>query len=167
MNLKFVVAIFAWLQSLPVSRYDTDEDYGARADRLWTVAEAVAESSRGNRRVAAFELVQANRESGFALDAQTCQCAPKRCDPVHGVPMAHSGWQLHRAPTQSVESWHAYCGTTRDAVLRAANRARAFLTWSGGDLSKAVVLMGGARASVEQRWVKVRVAEMLELEGRL
>src|SRR5512147_1315677 len=167
MNLKLALTIFNWLTSLPVSKYDAAEDYGARSDRLWVIAEAVADSSGGDRRVAAFELAQAKSETDFALDAQTCQCKPGRCDPVHGIATAHSLWQHHRAPTQSVASWNAYCGTSYSAVKAGADRTRVFLRSTGGDLPKAFARMGGARSSIESQWVKRRVKATLELERKL
>lgn len=153
--------LFAILLALPVSPRDAGEDYGHRHDRLYEVANAIAEASDGYRELAAFLTVQASHESAFRLDVQRCECRPNECDGGR----AHGYWQLHRAPSLLESTWWAYCGDTYAAVLSGALRTATF--YHPGNLAVSFAIMGGSKATINDSWVTERVAETLQVAGRL
>lgn len=156
--------IFAWLLLLPVSRYDATEDYGHRIDRIWDVAEVVAEVSRGSRLVAASLLVQADSESAFRLDVSRCECPGKQCDRGR----AHGFWQHHRRTGEPESAWWAHCGESREAIRSGATLAAAtFRGQTTATLPCAFASMGGNKATCDSRWAIERAAKAIELSAKL
>jgi hypothetical protein len=73
------------------------------------VAIAVDEAASDSELVAAELIVQGKHESGFDKRVQAC----RRC-------IAHSFWQLERAPAWDAEKWESFVGVTLEAISAAA-----------------------------------------------
>ena len=136
-------AILAILLSFqPSSREQLPESPEGRESRLGVVAQAI--ESVANRAAcheqpdpcrtvvsdrhlaAAVLIVQARRESALRHDVQVGQCRPHECDRGR----AKGTWQLHRAPTETVEQWRGYASTELEDVTSAAWRT--ITLWAGG-----------------------------------
>jgi hypothetical protein len=164
--LKLATTILTWLLSLPVSKYDASEDYGARTERLQTIADGVAQVAGTDRQLAAYLLTQARAETDFSLDAQTCECKPHRCDRDRDNNIRAAGlFQWHRRPNESVESWRAVCGTTLGSVVTAATRQR--LYYRASDIPGSFARSKSIVTAKNEPWVQKRVAEMKRLVGKL
>ena len=113
--------ILSWLIGLQWTPADrATETPETRLERLTTIAESVAELTRGDARKAAFVLVQFNEETHFDRNVQMCQCRRFECDPIKTpdgiVHRAHSLSQAHDVNFRDLAGWWSVCDTTRAAV---------------------------------------------------
>jgi hypothetical protein len=113
--------ILSWLIGLQWTPADrATETPEARLERLTTIAESVADLTRGDARKAAFVLVQFKRETDYDSAVQRCECTRYQCDPIkttEGIYFrAHSLSQAHEVGFRDLASWWELCDTTRAAV---------------------------------------------------
>jgi hypothetical protein len=113
--------ILSWLISLQWTPADrATETPEARLERLTTIAESVADLTRGDARKAGFVLIQFKRETDFDLAVQRCECKRYQCDArktVDGIEfLAHSLSQAHEVGFPDTASWFSLCGTERANV---------------------------------------------------
>lgn len=76
--------ILSWLIGLQWTHSDrATETPEARLERLTTIAESVADLTRGDARKASFALVQFKRETDLDSAVQRCECSRHQCDARH------------------------------------------------------------------------------------
>lgn len=137
-------AILSILLGLPISPRDqlpeSFDEHLARMDTVATAIESVANRAACYQQeepckpvladrflAAAVLLVQGRRESAFRRDIQLGQCREHECDVYNGVHRARGTFQLHRAPTESLEQWQSYAGANLESAAW-----RTITLWSGG-----------------------------------
>jgi hypothetical protein len=153
--------IFAWLMEQPRTKFDAAEPTEDRAARMTVIARATDIVSHGDRLLAGFLLEQMRAESAFSRDVQMCQCAKYACDNgrAHGLP------QLHRAPSQSVETWWSYCGTDSISVISSLQRTRNW--YDPRHLSCSFAAMGGKLVECKASWATKREERARAIARRL
>lgn len=157
---KLFVAIYLWLASQPVSKYDVDERPLDRQLRLETIAQAISDASKGDRGKAAFLLVQTKHESALRRDVQECRCPAKQCD----AGRAHGGFQMQDRWTWPRDRWPALCGVDYDAVFLGASETARFYNAAKLECSYARL---GALKTCDVPWAIKRAKEARRLAGAL
>lgn len=160
-------SILAFLMSMQVSPYDSNEGEWSRIDRLGTIAQVIADESQGNRHLAAFLIADGIAESAFRRDVQLCQCPRRQCDPnpKTGEHRANGIWQNHRAPNESREHWMNHCGLEYDNVRQGAARIATFYR-QFKPMACAFARLGG-QSHCDSRWATARANEARWIAGRL
>lgn len=139
-------AILSILLGLPISLRDqlpeSLDDHLVRMDTVATAIESAANRAACYQQggpckpvladrflAAAVLLVQGRRESAFRRDIQLGQCRAHECDRDRktGFARARGTFQLHRAPTESLEQWEQYAGPDIQSAAW-----RIITLWSGG-----------------------------------
>ena len=139
-----------------------DEPACQRFHRVDALSGGIAEVAGSNRLLAAFLWVAARNESqNFRRDVAECACPPGECD--NG--QAHGYWQIHRAPTESIDQWWAYCGTSIESATAGARRVKLF--FDSRNLECSFARMGGNRAKCDDQWAKDRAEETRRIMGYL
>jgi hypothetical protein len=162
--------ILAWLMSLPWTPADkAAETVEMRRERMTIIAEAVADSARGDRLKAAFELVQFRNETHFDRAVQSCECTRWRCDPVKTADgilfRAHSLAQAHVENFHDIATWWQACGVERVNV--AVNVRVTARFYYPQQLECGYARLAGIRVGCSDPKSKARADEARRLGARL
>jgi len=173
--MTLTAKLLAWMIALPWTTSDKAvETSYSRAERLETLARAIADASGGDRAKASFLAIQVKSESSLDSLVQQCQCRDYQCDPVrhrNGTVehLAHGPWQIHRVPAFPVSWWDSLCGTSYEAALSGARHVLRY--YRASSLTCSFASLGGSLVPCKgpsiPKWVTTRVAAARELELKL
>lgn len=165
-----IETILAILLSLTPWHGD-DERPPERRARLDVVAHAIADASRGDRRIALLLIVQGEAESHFARHVHEGRCGehplspPGECDDGLSV----SPWQVRRGPWLPRERWATMRGADVQATTRAARYAARALRYGMHACQRRSPLHGAfsaaARGGCGWPGADARVARYRQLEA--
>jgi len=154
--MSFLIGIAIILSQLPVPVIDRHEP--DRERRLQSIAIAIERASEratctgafaletcrpiasSATRVAAELIVLAAAETDLRRNVHADECGPHECDAsryrvrgvIHIEHKARSLWQLHRAPSWSLEKWESLAGLSQEATNAAAWEAAKFMAGGHG-----------------------------------